>query len=234
MRIPRSITRYLHLFLDEYLPPTVRDSRWVMALPFRLLFGSRAPMVLDFKERAATMTDEELTAIYRSLGDLAIERETDLSPAALESVLDAIVGPTVLEVGCGTGYLARRIAAAGHDVTASDLIVSDDVRRRYPAVRFETAALPRLPWPDRSFDTVVCTHTLEHVKDIHAARDELRRLARRRLVVVLPRQRPYKYSFDLHLHFFPYAHSVTALMQGRDATCAEAQGDWVYIETIGQ
>jgi hypothetical protein len=42
-----------------------------------------------------------------------------------------------------------------------------------------------------------------HVQDAHAALEELRCVAKRRLIVVLPKQRPYRYTFDLHLRFFP-------------------------------
>ncbi|MDZ7762755.1 MAG: methyltransferase domain-containing protein [Desulfovermiculus sp.] len=84
--------------------------------------------------------------------------------------------------------------------------------RDYPQVTFRQAELPLLPFIDQMFDTVVCTHTLEHIPDIRQAVKELRRVAKKRLIIVLPRQRPYRYTFDLHLHFFPYAWSVLLAM----------------------
>jgi ubiquinone/menaquinone biosynthesis C-methylase UbiE len=78
---------------------------------------------------------------------------------------------------------------------------------------------------------VVSTHTLEHVQHLDRALDELRRVARRRLIVVVPKQRPYAVTFNPHIHFFPYRWSVLA-WTGTAAThtCELVGGDWLYVE----
>jgi hypothetical protein len=53
----------------------------------------------------------------------------------------------------------------------------------------------------------VCTHVLEHVLDLRGAMAELRRIARRRVIVVVPLEREYRFTFNPHVHFFPYPHS---------------------------
>ena len=93
-----------------------------------------------------------------------------------------------------------------------------------------------MPFEASAFDTVVCTHVLEHVRDIHAALAELRRVAARRLVIVVPRERPYRFGFNLHLSFFPYRFSVMNVI-GRDSGHNKVQvelegGDWFYIEDL--
>lgn len=62
--------------------------------------------------------------------------------------------------------------------------------------------MTELPYGNRVFDTVVCAHTLEHMKDYKKALAELRRVCSRRLMMIVPKQREYQYTFDLHLHFF--------------------------------
>jgi ubiquinone/menaquinone biosynthesis C-methylase UbiE len=57
---------------------------------------------------------------------------------------------------------------------------------------------------DDAFDTVISTHTLEHVQHVAAALEGIRRVARRGVVVVVPHQRPYRATFNPHIHFFPY------------------------------
>ena len=32
-------------------------------------------------------------------------------------------------------------------------------------------------------------------------------MARRRLIIVVPQEREYRFTFNPHLHFFPYPHS---------------------------
>lgn len=199
-------------------------------LPARLLFGPDADLFLDFKERALNLTDEEFGEVYRTAHRVVIERETDLTKLSLAAVLESVVGDEVLEVGCGSGYLANRLSAS-HRVTATDIYVDDEVRAKYRDVTFVTAPISRLPFADASFETVVSTHVLEHVQDLAGAMAELRRVARRRVIVVVPRQRPYRYTYDLHLHFFPYEYTLVAALNPLDRyTLRDLEGDWVYIE----
>jgi ubiquinone/menaquinone biosynthesis C-methylase UbiE len=117
-------------------------------------------------------------------------------------------------------------------VTAADIVLDPQFVADYPHIRCQEAAVERLPFPDRAFDTVVCAHTLEHVQELEAAIRELRRVTARRLIIVVPRQRPYQYTFDLHLHFFPYRSSLLmALKPGKgNYHCENLQGDWFYFE----
>jgi hypothetical protein len=43
-----------------------------------------------------------------------------------------------------------------------------------------------LPFPDRSFDTILCTDVLEHIDNIYHAYDELFRVANRKVIISLP------------------------------------------------
>ena len=81
---------------------------------------------------------------------------------------------------------------------------------------------------------LVSTHTLERVLNIKKAISELRRVTRKRLIIVVPKQRAYKYTFDLHVHFFPYKWSLLAYMT--EATGSRdirlLGGDWYYQEDL--
>ena len=75
------------------------------------------------------------------------------------------------------------------------------------------------------------THTLEHVQHLGSALAELRRVAAKRLVVVVPRQRPYRVTFNPHIHFFPYEFSLLAWTgTDRPYRCELVGGDWLYVE----
>jgi ubiquinone/menaquinone biosynthesis C-methylase UbiE len=220
--------------LNDFLPPILRDARWFMRLPIRFVFGRHASLVMDFKQRAYDMTDDEMVAVYHEVGAHSLTRGTDLNAECAEHVLADIVGPSVLEVGCGEGALAAAMSRTAA-VTACDIVLRPEVRDRYPTVRFREANVERLPFGDGEFDTVVSTHTLEHVRDIRRAIDELRRVAKQRVIVVVPKERPYRYTFNLHLHFFPYEHTLRGTLgepAGTAAACETVGGDLYYREDI--
>ncbi len=145
-----------------------------------------------------------------------------------------IEGPEVLDVGCGKGAMTAMMAGS-HRVTGADIIIDPTSVAAHPDVRFVEANAERLPFGDRSFDTVVCAHTLEHVRDLAAAMREMRRVARRRLVIVVPKQRPSRFTFDLHLGFFPYAQSLLNAVgpTPNHRRCRDIAGDLLYTEEIG-
>lgn len=232
MTISRTTALAIHFLLDECLPPILRDSRWFMALPFRLLFGRQAAAFMAFKDRAHLLSPEEFRRVYEETAAVHLQRPTDLNAACIREILDQATG-TVLEVGCGRGHLAGLLAAA-HELIACDMVIDPALPERFPAAAFQEASLGDLPFADHSFDTVVCTHTLEHVLDVQRAIADLRRVARQRLIVVVPRQRPYRFTFDLHLRFFPLACLVYDCFQPDSRTTSrrlkDLGGDWYYQE----
>jgi ubiquinone/menaquinone biosynthesis C-methylase UbiE len=227
----RHLTTKIAFVIDELIPPFLRDSKWFMWIPFKILFGDKAGAFFEFKENVFSMSFEQIQGTYKALEAAHIQRETDLNEACTSEILDNIVGDNVLEVGCGRVHLAQRIEAKAK-VTACDMVVSDALYEKHPLIDLLEADIENLPFSDGEFDTVVSTHTLEHVLNITQAISELRRVAKKRLIVVVPRQRPYKYTFDLHIHFFPYECSLLTHMAGagHPRELKLLDGDWYYQE----
>jgi SAM-dependent methyltransferase len=232
MRLPRHVTTKINYLLDQWVPPILRDASWFMPTLIKILFGAQANHLLTFKERGAHLSTEAFLKTYQEVDPVLygyVERKTDLHADCIPVITGHLLG-SVLEVGAGKGYLAN-IMTSTHTVTACDLQQPLNWNERYPHIPFVQGTIEHLPFETGSFDTVVCTHTLEHVQHLTLAISELRRVAKRRLIIVVPKQRPYKYTFDLHLHFFPYPFSLLNIM-GTQANqqCRDIGGDLFYTE----
>ncbi|MFC6792453.1 class I SAM-dependent methyltransferase [Methylobacterium komagatae] len=101
-----------------------------------------------------------------------------------------LAGKALLDIGCGTGSLARALTGEGAAVTGIDpgQDALAKARKAVPAARFETASAEALPFPDGTFDGAVMLNSLHHVPDPAKALKEAARVLRPgcRLVVVEP------------------------------------------------
>ncbi|HKA93198.1 MAG TPA: class I SAM-dependent methyltransferase [Acidimicrobiia bacterium] len=217
--------------LDRYLPPSVRDSRLFSNLA-RRMYNGLAIDIVELKDKAFYLTRAEFAEFYQKLHSRFDQGITDLTPESLDAVLDAVRGKRVLDVACGLGYVCERLAP-DHEVVGCDVAVQAGRRGTHSNVRWCDGNVEELPFRDRAFDTVVSTHTLEHVQRFGVALNELRRVARERIVVVVPHQRPYRTTFNPHIHFFPYRFSLLAWTgTERPHTLDLVGGDWLYVEDV--
>jgi len=96
--------------------------------------------------------------------------------------LDRRPGQQVLDVGCGTGWFTRGLAAHGHAMTGLDLDARmlEVARQRSPeGITWLQGDAARLPFADASFDQVVALTSLCFVPDWQRAVAEMVRVARR-------------------------------------------------------
>lgn len=81
-------------------------------------------------------------------------------------------GRRVLDVGCGRGFVEGEVIARGGRYVGADFVVS---RGGFPLVRADAA---RLPFPDGTFDVLLCIDASEHFPDPPAAAREFFRVLR--------------------------------------------------------
>jgi SAM-dependent methyltransferase len=72
-----------------------------------------------------------------------------------------------LDVGCGTGVLAARLAANGYEMTGIDPSAGmlDVLHARYPALTAVKGSGTSLPFPEGSFDLVLTVAVMHHIAD---------------------------------------------------------------------
>jgi SAM-dependent methyltransferase len=123
--------------------------------------------------------------------DSAEAYERYLVPALMAQGAERLVeltaprpGERVLDVGCGTGAVARRVAGAlgargrvvGVDVNEGMLRVAKAVTPAEAAVEWKAASATSLPFPDASFDVVLSQQMLQFVPEPAMAVREMHRV----------------------------------------------------------
>jgi SAM-dependent methyltransferase len=191
----RETTNRVRSLLDEWLPAVVRE-RWPFPWLTRIWLG--AGSVRDFKRTAFAMSDAEYAAAYRGVRGAYTQRAADTTPAQSDWVLRHATGAgRVLEVGPGTRQLTQRLLRQGSKVTTLDLLAG-----RGSSEQAVIGVVESLPFAAKSFDVTVACHVVEHVRQLTRTFLELERVTRDRVLVVTPRQRYFRVTFDYHLHFF--------------------------------
>lgn len=106
---------------------------------------------------------------------------------AAESVVGALAGRRLADVGCGTGNLAALAISRGAEVTGVDPDVEMLTLARAAAPQSELllGGVPNLPFTPDTFDAVVANFVVNHVGDPRAAVADLRRVCRPQGVVAV-------------------------------------------------
>src|SRR5437773_2038239 len=94
-----------------------------------------------------------------------------LEQPLVAELLGEVRGLSVLDLGCGTGRHSLPLAAAGATVTALDfsaeMLAKARAKPGAERVTFRAHDLHEpLPFPDRSFDRVVCGLAVDHIRDL--------------------------------------------------------------------
>ncbi|HWE70227.1 MAG TPA: class I SAM-dependent methyltransferase [Acidimicrobiales bacterium] len=134
---------------------------------------SRRRDIVAFDRRAPAYEDGWLGQLHHQIAD----RTADLA-------LDSVAAPAhILDVGCGTGYLLRQLAAraAGAvELTGIDaapaMVEAANAAADDPRLHVTTGVAERLPFPDATFDLVVSTTSFDHWQDQPAGLAECARV----------------------------------------------------------
>lgn len=95
---------------------------------------------------------------FRAKADIVINQ--------LENVVGSIRGKTILDIGCGTGYMMKRLKELGAHVYGVDM---SEAAARFAQEKVcsdvRVGEAENIPFPDHSFDIVLALDVIEHVDD---------------------------------------------------------------------
>jgi SAM-dependent methyltransferase len=231
--LDRNITIVINYFLDNICPLFLRDCKWFMYPIIKLAYGKETKAIMGFKEKFPFLENSEIELYYRNIANVPINasRMTDLNKQCLNWIVknalpaDVCGGGVILDAACGRGYLLQKILEANPAVKCIGVDIAPSIKGIN--IECKKADITALPFADNSFDTVLCTHVLEHIREPQKALAELIRVTRKRLIVVVPRQRECLYTVDLHVNFFPYLYSFKRFIGIKDAAYLNLGGDFL-------
>src|SRR5262245_37500544 len=156
-----------------------------------------------------------------------------------EPVVDRLLGDVsglqVVDVGCGTGRHALRLAARGASVVGVDfsegMLAHARAKEGAAGVRWvvHDVTRPPLPLPGDAFDRVLCALVLDHIGDLAAFFGELGRLSRLDGRIVVTVMHPAMMLKGIQARF----HDPASGRDTRPASVANRIADYVNGAVAG-
>jgi|SRR5690554_697581 len=229
----REVTNVIRFCMDELLPPIIRDNKYFMYPFFYYAFrGRNIKTMMEFKSMVGKMSEEEYMDIYKNLNTIGSNRPTDLNQSSIDYIMSQIddSDQSVIDVGCGRGYFVEKLIERFPEkkIYGADLLPPLDI----PQLHYLQTNIEKIPLSDKSVDVVVCSHVLEHVQDFDKAVEELKRIARKKIIITVPKQRYYYYTLDLHLRFFNREYELAEAMKMDDYEIKNRNGDFVFVGRV--
>ena len=147
----RRLTNIIRFFMDEFLPPIVRDNKYFMYPFFYIWYkGKNVKDHMEFKSLAYQWTQKEFEDFYNSLDSLAKDRATNISGPCLNFILDHLdrEADSILDVGCGNDYFLNKAAGLNYEIHGSDILKKVDIKNG----TYHVGNIEQLPFPDKQFD----------------------------------------------------------------------------------
>jgi SAM-dependent methyltransferase len=161
------------------------------------------------------------------------EPRLDFTVATEAIAAAGLARPSLIEIGCGSGYysevfatlLPGGVAYTGIDYSAAMIARA---HTQYPAVQFEVADATRLPYPDARFDIAFNGVSLMHIVDYAAAIREAARVAARYCILhTVPVFEDHRTTY---LRKYAYGAPVVEIVFGRAELMSLCKGSGLQLE----
>ena len=145
----------------------------------------------------------------------------------------------IIDVGCGDGYILHMLLqskkhtikhACGLDFSRKRL---EKTKHFVPQVQVIEGTIFGLPFPNNSFDTVICSETLEHLENYEQALKELIRITRNELIITVPNEERLSTERcpKCNHHFYVNDH-INSFEANKFKKIIEGQSDSIRVKNI--
>jgi len=170
------------------------------------------------KEKISQLSSEEALSFYEDEADhvpiFGSLREISLAENIMHVLPESF--ESIIDVGCGEGYLLHQINERynkkeiyGLDLTSGRIAAT---KRNIPSAKLLRGNIYKLPFPNNSFDVVVCSELIEHLTNYKDAIKELLRISKKSVIITVPNEQELvkvmcpkcktKHYYDGHVNQF--------------------------------
>ncbi|MGB0120791.1 MAG: class I SAM-dependent methyltransferase [Solirubrobacterales bacterium] len=131
---------------------------------------------------------EKLNEVEAHFDEIAAEYDESLPPHVVEHYLQKRIEfvkslmpeGSILDVGCGTGVVASKLADQGYEVTGVDPSdgMLEHLRSSDPRVTAAQGSATDLPFDDDTFDLTMCVAVMHHIAEPAAVNESLIEMVR--------------------------------------------------------
>lgn len=93
----------------------------------------------------------------------------------------------LLDVGCGSGISTSVWSCDCTGIDPSEKLV-DVAKKNYPKKKFLVGKAEELPFPDDSFDMVICVTAIHNFADVRKGISEMKRVGKKKFVITILRK----------------------------------------------
>lgn len=212
--LSKKLTVRINKLIELFVPPILADRKWVACL-FNYLQGR------GFRYYDVTKDPVDFPRCNRG---------SDCTDTMLNAAASLVLGKRVLDIGCGSGHFIKKLAQNSTECIGID---PNQVNEKGENWQILKGLVEDFDFQKLSFDTVVSFKTLEHIPAPKNILQSWRKLARHRIILVLPCQRYRRYVYDGHINFFPDEFQLrNQLGLSEQAIVKKIDYDWLVYEDI--
>lgn len=244
----RDLICFMRLCVDS-LPTQIRNSYWLFWCA-RQIF-ELPDSLFRFRNKYDSGEVRNLAIFYEGTSKNCLPHvsgNTDINShhiRLIKSLYLKHMPASIIDVGCGSGYMMEylqqvdqecRMIGIDYNIPKKELLMNGKNTYLNTEIGKYISDLP-----SKSHDFVLCTHVLEHIERPENALRELRRICSRKLIIICPLEKKFKWGMNYHITFFPKISLFLKFLHQdfiKENTTipkhivSEYLGDAIYTETI--
>ena len=140
--------------------------------------------------------------LYKSI---RISENTDINSFHQKAIISHIkkVNPkSILDLGCGTGFLLRKINKIYPHIELTGVDLLNNKSDKY--IKYIKTSIKNFFKFNKSlnYDLIICCHTLEHCEKPSNLVGYIKKNANKSFIIICPMEKEFKWGLNYHINFF--------------------------------